>query len=156
MFWEENDAPKPQAVSKALEHSSRTCFSPQQGRVGGAIPRELVTQKQGKGRAGCEYPGSGHGIILLSEEETGLAGENTHTCWTSTADSRCSPLIPIVLLKMQDPSGVNNNYLHVTEEKMKLGKLGHFPRISPLRNGSCYTKLTSVCWMKAQIYSFII
>lgn len=71
MFWEENDAPKPQAVSKALEHSSRTCFSPQQGRVGGAIPKELVTQKQGKGRAGCEYPGSGHGIILLSEEETG-------------------------------------------------------------------------------------
>lgn len=42
-----------------------------QGRVGGAIPRELVTWKQGKGRAGCEYPGSGHGIILFSEEETG-------------------------------------------------------------------------------------
>lgn len=39
--------------------------------MGGAIPRELVTWKQGKGRAGCEYPGSGHGIILFSEEETG-------------------------------------------------------------------------------------
>lgn len=79
MFWEENEAPKPQEVSKALEHSPRTCFSPRQGRVGGAVPRELVTWKQGKGRAGCEYPGSGHGIILLSEEETGDWQGRIHT-----------------------------------------------------------------------------
>lgn len=71
MFWEENEAPKPQAVSRALEHTSRTCLSPLQGRVGGAVPGELVTREQGEGRAGCEYAGSGHGIILLSEGETG-------------------------------------------------------------------------------------
>ena len=72
MFWEEheeeNEAPKPQAVSKALEHTFRTCLSPLQGSVGGAVPGELVTWEWGEDRAGCEYAGSGHGIILLSEE----------------------------------------------------------------------------------------
>lgn len=32
---------------------------------------ESLSREQGEGRAGCEYAGSGHGTILLSEEETG-------------------------------------------------------------------------------------
>ena len=118
------------AVSRALQHHSRTCLSPLQSRVGGAAPRELITRGTGLrlGWPWAPWRQPWHHIALWGGEG-GLAGENNHICWTPPmAGIGWSPLRSIALLKGQDPSGVNNYYLHVTDEKNETWKIKSLPQ----------------------------
>lgn len=60
-------------------------------------PESLSHGNRVKAGLAVEYPGSGHDIILSSEEEAGIGRENTHLLNSFRLISGYSPLIPIVL-----------------------------------------------------------